>query len=194
MSDQHSAWETDIRHQVEQHEFDYDPAAWLAMEQLLDAGVPPAKAAPTTSATTTWLRWALLIVAGAALAVYLWQTTTQEEAVPEVPQQEERILPEEFQEMESSTSIPPDEKEVERIEYATPSSRSIETLDPLPTRFRELQRLPSRTDAYSTSPLPSGSLEFLPDSLTARNALPEVKLPRRKRDRKKLFPDVLKQN
>lgn len=196
MSDQHSTWETELRQEVEQHEFDYDPSAWLAMEQLLDAGVPAAASTANASNTSTWLQWSMLVITGSALVLFLWHSYSVIEPPQEVPQEQELILPEKPPEtaVPIPTTIAPDENEIESGELIIPPSREVERLDPLITHWKEVERLPSRENAYSSSLLPSVEIELLPDSLTARDVLPEVELPSRKRNRKKLFPDVLKQN
>ncbi|MEM1215728.1 MAG: hypothetical protein AAGJ82_08600 [Bacteroidota bacterium] len=57
-------WEADLRRTVEQHEFDFDPQAWAAMEQLLDANagdIPSDSGKHWTAAK--WWKWLLMGIA-----------------------------------------------------------------------------------------------------------------------------------
>ena len=62
-------WEAEVRRVVETHEFEYDPAAWAGMEELLDqAALPYAK--PTGS---WWAQaWKWLLPSVVAMGGLLW--------------------------------------------------------------------------------------------------------------------------
>ncbi|MEL6656871.1 MAG: hypothetical protein AAFP77_25475 [Bacteroidota bacterium] len=197
MKEQQYPWEADLRRQVEQHEFDYDPGGWAAMEEILDGGSVPVSTEAVATLHSSWLKWTLLALLGTALIILLLLRSPQKEQSEnlQIPGTEQ---PSGQEELPQDVPVPAisavKEAEPEDHQSFVRPSRKIEVLAPLPPpSFKEVKPLPARSDAYQTSPLPTIEWTLLSDSLRTQDVLPEPQLPRRKRNRKKLFPDVLDQ-
>ena len=198
MSEYNQAWEAKLRQQVEQHEFEYDPAAWEAMESLLDGGgAPPASSA--ASSIWQWLRW-LLLGAGAIVLVWvlLLPNTPQKNNLPEERPVLERQSQTEQVEDEGEMSLSAPEtipSEPDRTSKLKRAEHQVEPLTPLPGLSpTKLQPLPPRPTEVVPM-LPPSRLQTLQDSSNhfSEEELPDIRLPKRKRNRKTLFPDVIKQ-
>jgi len=62
-------WEAGIRQKVEQYEFDFDPQAWDAMEQLLDTS--GSTSPDSGNGQTRWSWWKLMLI-GLAIGLLLF--------------------------------------------------------------------------------------------------------------------------
>ena len=202
MSEQQYNWEADVRQKVEQHEFDFDPAAWAAMEELLDGGVAPgatnAASAAATTSVSTLLKWAIILLVAATLAFVLLRKTPASDTLEEPTETPTEQLESQLEEIEPTEAVGQMTLSEENTKYRSDfapkdQKRMVEPLAPLPPIWQEVRRLPARQDAYTTSFLPKRVLIPLPDSLGSKDPLPEVQLPNEKRNRKTLFPDVLNQ-
>lgn len=182
-------WEAAVRRVVETHEFEYDPAAWAGMEELLDqAALPYAK--PTSSWWAQVWKWLLPSVVAVGLISWVaWPTAVE-------PPSLEGGLP-------IVVSRPP----AKTAPAETATSDGIEPLKPPYANIKPLPLLPVRNQLLDV-PLPETPemVNVLPPVL---EPLPTLPLPKelasntgnsnslttdfkRKRNRKSLFPDVIK--
>lgn len=200
MSDQKHIWEAGLRPKVEQHEFEYDPTAWVEMEQLLDGGLilgtPTSTTAGNNSSLTARLRWSIVLLLGAAFLFMLVRDTTVSDAFENTSDASTEQL--DNRQLESVLEIQAQlpsllESNMERQGGATPKNQiqRVEPLAPLPSLKKEVQMLPERQGAYPTRFLPGPELVPLPDSLGRKDLLLELEPSTRKRNRRTLFPDVL---
>ena len=182
------AWEAEVRRVVETHEFEYDPAAWAGMEELLDT-TPPATGG---NAGSWWAgAWKWLLPIGALLTVGLFWLTKPN--TPPSIQGSLPIFPEPVTEIQKAMPATPS---IER----TLSSMPVPPLAPLPTKpveplpmiqpkMPQLQLRRETTSAMSTIPTkPTEPVKYLGRQ---EEKLPEIDI-KRKRNRKALFPDVIK--
>ncbi|HKK78585.1 MAG TPA: hypothetical protein VJ933_03105 [Phaeodactylibacter sp.] len=184
-------WEAAVRRVVETHEFEYDPAAWAGMEQLLEeAALPYAK--PTSS---WWAQaWKWLIPTIVVLVVgTLWLTNQQ--PAPSL----QGSLPI-FAEPDGVEREKQEAEQESPILQARPRSRKVTSVPPLPTKPIRLlpegqtkipELLPYRQTPATLIPLdarPVGPIRY--DEKLELN-IPAIDI-KRKRNRKTLFPDVIK--
>jgi len=178
-------WEAEVRRVVETHEFEYDPAAWAGMEELLDA-TPPAAGGNAGSWWTGGWKWLLPSIVAVGVASWLaWPTAVE-------PPSLEGTFP---ISLETKTQPPQEES-------AAPS-----TTISLPQRVRALPSLPSRPLPPLVVPQPElpEPIVVIPPAVSAIPVLePAPLLPpkksddllkptiKRQRNRKTLFPDVIK--
>ena len=83
MSFDYEKWESELREKVETHEFAFDPAAWDAMDDLLDqaAGAAAPKdntPPPESSSSIGWIIGGAVIAAIAIAIAFLLQPTKNE--------------------------------------------------------------------------------------------------------------------
>lgn len=195
MKEQQYHWEADIRQSVEQHEFAFDPTAWAAMEQILDKTPPPPPSNPTGKSifnTISKWRWKLgIIIMSSSLIIAAILFYEAPSAPVSIPTEETATLPVEVIEIPTNLSEKVIREEI-TIVAKLPPKRTI------PASQNELRPLPDNVEVIPMNRLlPVESLitrEFnlLPtDSLSFPDdwQLPESK---KKRDRRRLFPDVIK--
>lgn len=186
-------WEAEVRRVVETHEFDYDPAAWAGMEQLLD-GAPPAAGG---NAGSWWASaWKWLVPAGLILAGGIWWVMSRpvppslQGSLP-VRTGKEEVQPDKNREAEAVLSDLPEQENTFDLgrAYTAPVQtipvkkfRAIATADPdLPlVRFV----LPPEVPLLPARPLPK---TLAP--MTVKGELLEIDF-KRKRNRKSLFPEI----
>lgn len=171
-------WDEHVRQVVEKHEFEYEPAAWSGMEQLLN-GAGSATGAAVLAKSISWL-WVLplsLVIAGG-----LWWLAPEGQAAKE---DKERTETSSAPKLDSSPMLPV---------MLTPIPLPLPSLPVQPVTVPEL------TPAIRTPVelLPSLPGNPLPKQLTAQSVdtlltLPSPPEPGRKRNRKTLFPDVIQQ-
>ena len=197
-------WEADFRKVVETHEFDYDPQAWAAMEGLLDGAGAAAgtsnKAAGLAGAAWKWLFLLLVGAAGLLLWWFLPPERTAPPAVqteapappanpqnrPSVPNEQEALPP------PTDVNASPRAKILPRQEQRTPI--------PLPTAPEEASSAPSPAEVIPNrflEPLPVLPNGPIPALAPQDTSLPELNLKppestRPRRNRKTLYPDVIK--
>lgn len=194
MKEQQYHWEADIRQSVEQHEFAFDPTAWAAMEQILDK-TPPSPSTPTGksifSTISKW-KWKLgFIIMSSSLIIAAILFYEAPSAPDSIPAEETTAIPTE--EIDIPTTIP---ERVEREEIAIMKKLPAKRAIPIPQNG--LRSLPDNIEVIPINtllplePLITREYELLPtDSLSFPDdwQLPEGK---KKRDRRRLFPDVIK--
>lgn len=201
MSNLPKDWEADIRQKVNDHEFSYDPAAWGEMSSLLDqvSLAAPNTGGNSTLATVGKIKLSSIIIvvllALLAIAALLWY--------------KEKNAPAPILESWSVVVPPP------TPELVSPTTSQTQTVVTAPQRKRTFAAelptpiLPTNDDVQLVKEIPSIripqkvilplSRSDLPDTVTSTSAspsieLPEIQLPKRKRNRKTLFPDVIENN
>jgi len=194
MKEQLHEWEADIRRKVEQHEFDFEPEAWVEMEDLLvqtsSAGKlqnPP----PGKGMNGMWWKLGIWssIIAFVVITIGLW-LSRGEETKPEIEL--------------SSFSVPvmPIPSDPGRAEAVTKMPVPI----PLPLRTKAIPlqefslpkevevSLPTRPSWEPVMPLPTVSPKPLPERPMLRDTGWQLPPAKSKRDRRKLFPDIIERN
>jgi hypothetical protein len=187
MSPADQQWDEEVRRTVEAHEFEYEPAAWAGLEQLLEA-VPPLP--PAGGAAKGFSFWGWVLAAGLAGGL-LWYALrpaapalvfeTREGTPALVPMENEEMIapsiplspPHAAPKRPPSPPHAADPALVEPEPDLTPARPSWPVLLPLPSLPLPPQLRHQRADTLKVLPLaPSPA-------------------PSRKRDRKTLFPDVI---
>lgn len=186
-------WEAQVRRVVETHEFDYDPAAWAGMEQLLDS-TPPAAG---SNAGNWWASaWKWLLPTGLILAGGVWWVMSRpappslQGSLP-VSTGKEDIQPDKDRENDATLSETP-----ERENNLNPGITYIKPVRTIPVT-------PFRIVATYDPGLPAVQRVLPPElPLLPARQLPKVLMPttvkqepmevgfKRKRNRKALFPEI----
>ncbi len=196
MKAQEHNWEEALRQQVEQHEFDFDPQAWEEMEALLDNAVLPPPDPKLMKGKPGWWyygKWGLLgllLIAG----IVLWQ-------MRQGPSQRVSldgftiVVPPPVPEVIEAPAVETDAVINEVVAVMTKSSRK-----PVPEEVTASEK--ERIDTLETpilaiekmAPVTPISGQKLPAKIhfrkTDKKALTPPEPPKRKRNRRKLFPDV----
>ncbi len=195
-------WEADIRQKVEQHEFEFDPKAWEALDKLLDAS---SSTASKPASNNNWLSsgWKLLLLLLALALLLYWLSRWQNTEVPllsSFPTQEtlSEIQPanittaplEDIE--ESSQSVIQTQQQRPSNPITTPTAIEITEAQPT-TELTPITTSEPRPEPMIVAPLESS--QEIP--LLNRQAFPielKIQLPkkrRRRRNRGTLFPDVI---
>ncbi len=175
-------WEAEVRRVVETHEFEYDPAAWAGMEQLLDGATP----APGPDTGSWWAKaWKWLLPSALTVGGLVWLALQQYNEPPSI----QGSFP---VSVAAEQQLPPPERAT--VAPATSYQPPVmETVQPLPVQPRllayptpELPALPPRV----LSPLPPRPLPkaLYPISVEEEKIGLDFE---HKRNRKALFPDVI---
>ena len=214
MKEQDHFWEGEVRRNVTEHEFEFEPVAWEEMSQLLDQTAlppqPPAAHPVSDLGRIAYWKPFLLILLGVGLLSLLYLRPT-----PTPPSTGERRVP------APSNTLPPAVAPVPAAtKNKTNSSLTEETWSYPTTPTAPPQLLPappkpvSTTDQAATPatpdptpkptpvpPRPGSPLAPLPRQRTIPLlALPRVPIsptlkllppPKRQRDPRKLYPDVI---
>lgn len=180
-------WEAEVRRVVETHEFEYDPAAWAGMEQLLDSAAP----GPGSGTGSWWAKaWKWLLPSALTLGGLAWLALQQYKEPPSIQgsfpvsvtiEQQRQLLP------------PPPEPAT--IAPATSDQAPVmETVQLLPVKPRLLAypppELPPMQPPPVLAPLPPRPLPkaLYPTTVKEETIGSDFE---RKRNRKSLFPDVI---
>ncbi|MCB0635232.1 MAG: hypothetical protein KDC54_01365 [Lewinella sp.] len=193
MSTPNHSWDADIRRKVEQHVFDYDPQAWTDMEQLLDeAG--GGSSASTKGKAGRWGRGGLILLAILGLTAVLMYGLRQPPAKPALGAF--TLAPRVEPEMGKASPAPT--RPMEQAVSLRETPATVEVPPPaevLPVEMDTVAggREPARPPVRLMQPLdheqgiPLLRERTLPTTLT----LQPLPAARRRRDRSKLFPDVI---
>lgn len=187
MSKAGQSWDEAVRQAVESHEFEYEPAAWAGMEQMLDsAGAVTGAAASGQALSWLWGLPAVLAVVGGLL----WFALPE----PEAPSLE-GSLPISTEEAVQVPELPP-------LPSASPRPIARPALI-VPLPHPSLPELPAAEEESSPpqpaqwAPLPALPAMPLPERLQGEWSddslppLPPASETGRKRNRRTLFPDVI---
>jgi len=180
-------WEAEVRRVVETHEFEYDPAAWAGMEELLDA-TPPAAGGNAGSWWTGGWKWLLPSILAVGVASWLaWPTAVEPPSI-------EGGLP--IVVSRPPLNPTPAETITRNVAEPLPSPyANMEPLSLLPVRNQLLNApIPEMPEMVNVLPPALEPLPTLPlPKELASNAAKSDSLRmdfERKRNRKSLFPDV----
>lgn len=196
-------WEADIRQKVNDHEFSYDPAAWEEMSSLLDqvaTGSAVTHTGPNPVASSSLKLWSIIAITSAVtvtvLALLLWHKQ-KKSIVPEVESWSIEVAPPE----NSVDTLSFRQKSQERVLPPQNQKRSLSEKELLPVADDESlvsspAASPVRLDQGELSPLPQLVIpqELKPTTPPPSVALPAIQLPpppKRNRNRKTFFPDVI---
>jgi hypothetical protein len=189
MSPADQQWDEAIRQAVETHEFEYEPAAWAGMEQLLDAAPP---LPPAGAAAKGFSFWVWVLSAGLAGGL-LWYALRPTALMPVSPPEE------------SAPVLAPTQSEEQQVPFAplappsAPKHRQAPPASAPSPALAEPEPEPDWPTARQSWPVPRPLPSLLlPQQLRHQRAdtlptllLPPGSAPSRKRDRKTLFPDVI---
>lgn len=214
MSNLPNNWEADIRQGVEEHIFDYDPNAWTAMEQLLEAELTttgqaasdavPKPGASSLSLGSLWIGISIII----GFAVLGWwmkpDTTPNVATLSSWPIDVSTAI-----EPVANTKLVTAIADAPNLQTVVPSATTESAILSTPlytvliTQKQPKQGLPQQTKARSTFstfdhlPTPTLPSELVSQQLPVAAPL-QIIIPketksqkRRQRDRKTLFPDII---
>jgi hypothetical protein len=181
-------WEAEVRRVVETHEFDYDPAAWAGMEQLLDS-TPTAAGG---NAGSWWASaWKWLLPAGLILAGGMWWMVSRpaphslQGSLPVSTDTEELLESPVFEVEETKERIAP--TRIPEFLFLPAKPFTVQSNLPMEATMPPIRRVTPPTVA----PIPSRVPVPLPVPDEQADTTLEVDFER-KRNRKALFPDVIK--
>jgi hypothetical protein len=191
MKKQLHEWEADIRQKVNQHDFGYEAGAWADMEQLLDqAGLPPAQG-KAAGGEGLWLKLGISLTV--ALSVIILVAWPAQDRSPDEPYELSSFsIP-----AQTTPTVPP-LPEQERVPVIQQLPRKEIQMDaakryyPLPENTEPLMEAPVEMEIPPLLPRKNIQLPPAPQKWDAT----DYQLPpsRPKRDRKKLFPDIIERN
>jgi hypothetical protein len=197
MNTHEQEWEAALRQKVTEHRFEFDPAAWQAMEQLLDA--PPATTAtPAAKAAGAWAGWwwatiGWVVVAAGAL-LYLLRTDDAPPApTPSSVSAPALAAPEVVAPAVPAQSHTGTRQHTARAPAPQPDTvADAPTLPPPPPPAAAPQEVqtPPASDFGTVSPLPNRPAVLL-ERTEGVTALPRMAPNTRKRSRRTFFPDVV---
>lgn len=182
-------WEADLRQKVEQHEFDFEPQAWAEMEQLLEQASPGGSGSGASVLKGLWWKIGLSVFIGMAIALITLQWYPEEAGKPKPELSSFSIpVPRPAEKAEENIKVPALNPLPTSIKPPLPiglSARSMEGMTPLP---------PVRDRIEPFEQLPTSAVNLQQESTYFEKPDWQPPAPRRKRDRKKLFPDVIERN
>ena len=178
-------WEAEVRRVVETHEFEYDPAAWAGMEQLLGSAAP----GPGSGTGSWWAKaWKWLLPSALTVGGLAWLALQQYKEPPSI--QGSFPVSVTIEQQRQQPQPPEPAAAAPATSYPVPL---METVQPLPVQPRllaypapELPALPPPV----LSPLPSRPLPKALYPMTVEEEKIGLDFER-KRNRKSLFPDVI---
>ena len=182
-------WEAAVRRVVETHEFEYDPAAWAGMEELLDQA-----ALPYVKPTSSWWAqaWKWLLPSVVAVGGLLWFTLRPASEPPSIQGSFPITVSRAPAKAKLSSPLPTNNS----AEPIVAPYANISPLTALPTRSPlldiRLPEMPEMTNVIPPALEPLPSLP-LPNKLVSNTAkVDALKMDfKQKRNRKSLFPDVI---
>ena len=193
MSSDFNKWEADIRNQIHQHEFEFDPQAWAQMDALLEQTAIATTSASSSSITLFWK-----IIAGALIGAGIITLTIfrQPNSTPKPALSNFTIIATDS--TGRSTDAPSPTTEQNASPAQKPAQRKIVVAPSLPkdviqsdvaqdTIVPLLQIIPP----FEALPTPRLHPLIIPetDSIIWHHISPTTQ--RRKRDKRTLFPDVI---
>ncbi len=193
MKEELQPWEAEVRRVIETHEFEYEPAAWAGMEELLDGAAPVGG----SKAGNWWAgAWKWLLPAGLILAGGMWWMVSRpappslQGSLP-VGTGKEEVQPNKDREADAILSDLPEPEDT-----FAPGRSDMEPVPTIPGRkFRAFTTanpdlpaiqfvLPPEVPLLPARPLPK---KLLP--MTVKEEQLEIDF-KRKRNRKSLFPEI----
>ncbi len=200
MKAQEHSWEEDIRRQIEQHEFDFDSNAWEEMEALLDNAVLPPPDPRLSSARRHWWfygKWGLPVL---ILLIGLWWLVQKQ--APEIDLGGFTMTVPKPKEQPSEKVLTPElviQEVTPRVVTRPYSQTTKVVVREKPDTVGNLSENPETIEKWppiEKLPLVLPLLQHKVDTGSQINLFKQLKQPslspsKRKRNRRKLFPDVI---
>jgi len=199
-------WEVDIRQKVEHHEFDFDPKAWEAMEGLLDASSISREIGGSESVIDNISGgiWKLLILVLSLGLLLYWLGKRENRNEPILSS---FSVQETIEEASPKTLTPLPSMDIEKSPKKTPKTR-FRSDDRLTSHFKKNETTDTQLAIQPISNIASssGSQVLIVAPLVSKQKIPLLKRQavslkleiqpavktRRRRDRRKMFPDVIR--
>ena len=182
------AWEAEVRRVVETHEFEYDPAAWAGMAELLDT-TPPATGGNAGSWWAGAWKWLLPSIVAVGVASWLaWPMAVEppslEGGLPIVVSRPPlNSAPAETIVSDGAELVPAPYPNMEPLPLLPVRNQLLNA--PIPEMPEMANVLPPALEPLPTLPLPK---ELASNAVKSDSLRMDFE---RKRNRKSLFPDVI---